>query len=68
MLSCLNNFSGDNHGGHYVAFLNPKGDGKWFKFDDDVVSKCSKKEAFIGSFGGTGDESFVGRSSTNALV
>eukprot|EP00731_Ephydatia_muelleri_P029201 Em0020g845a len=31
--------SGDNYGGHYVAYLNPKGDGKqWLKFDDDVVS------------------------------
>lgn len=20
--------SGDNHGGHYVVFINPKGDGK----------------------------------------
>merc|ERR1719259_251050 len=22
--------SGDNHGGHYVVFINPKGDGKWW--------------------------------------
>uniref|UniRef100_F6U4F9 Ubiquitin carboxyl-terminal hydrolase 7 n=1 Tax=Monodelphis domestica TaxID=13616 RepID=F6U4F9_MONDO len=28
--------SGDNHGGHYVVYLNPRGDGKWCKFDDDV--------------------------------
>ncbi|CAK8680531.1 unnamed protein product [Clavelina lepadiformis] len=60
--------SGDNHGGHYVSYLNPEGDGKWFKFDDDVVSRCTKKEAFMGSFGGVGDDSFVGRNSTNAYM
>ena len=30
--------SGDNHGGHYVVFINPLGNGHWCKFDDDVVS------------------------------
>jgi len=44
--------SGDNYGGHYVAYVNPKGNGKWFKFDDDVVANCSKKEAIYSNFGG----------------
>ena len=44
--------SGDNYGGHYVAYINPQGDGKWFKFDDDVVAFCSKKEAIYSNFGG----------------
>jgi ubiquitin carboxyl-terminal hydrolase 7 len=39
--------SGDNHGGHYVVFINPKLNDKWFKFDDEVVSRCSKKGKLI---------------------
>ena len=35
--------SGDNHGGHYVVFVNPNCDGKWCKFDDDVVSRYHKE-------------------------
>lgn len=49
-----------------MAYLNPQGDGKWFKFDDDVVSHCTEKEAFFGSFGGASDDSFLVRNSTNA--
>merc|ERR1712223_1158005 len=35
--------SGDNHGGHYVVFINPLGNGHWCKFDDDVVSRCTNE-------------------------
>lgn len=59
--------SGDNHGGHYVVFINPKGDGKWCKFDDDVVSKCSKIEAVDQNFGGNEDDVSV-KHCTNAYM
>ncbi|KAK2118159.1 Ubiquitin carboxyl-terminal hydrolase 7 [Saguinus oedipus] len=43
--------SGDKHGGHHVVYPNPKGDGKWCKFDDDVVSGCTKEEAIEHNYG-----------------
>jgi len=60
--------SGDNHGGHYVVFINPLGDGKWCKFDDDVVSRCTKKEAIEQNFGGDGDDTTAVRHCTNAYM
>jgi len=60
--------SGDNHGGHYVVFINPKLDGKWFKFDDEVVSRCSKKDAINNNFGGKNSEDLTFRHSTNAYM
>jgi len=60
--------SGDNHGGHYVVFINPQGDGRWCKFDDDVVSKCTKKEAIDHNFGGEGEEMMTARHCTNAYM
>uniref|UniRef100_UPI00358F4AED ubiquitin carboxyl-terminal hydrolase 7 isoform X3 n=1 Tax=Myxine glutinosa TaxID=7769 RepID=UPI00358F4AED len=59
--------SGDNHGGHYVVYLNPCGDGKWCKFDDDVVSRCTNKEAIEHNFGGL-DDDFSVRHCTNAYM
>lgn len=37
--------SGDNHGGHYVVYINPALNGIWYQFDDDVVSRCSPRDA-----------------------
>jgi len=43
--------SGDLHGGHYCAFIQPKLDGKWFKFDDDRVVPATKYSVFEENFG-----------------
>ncbi|KAK2192630.1 hypothetical protein NP493_27g01010 [Ridgeia piscesae] len=59
--------SGDNHGGHYVVFINPKGDGNWCKFDDDVVSRCTTKEAIDNNYGGYEDDATV-KQCTNAYM
>ncbi|XP_066936124.1 ubiquitin carboxyl-terminal hydrolase 7-like [Clytia hemisphaerica] len=59
--------SGDNHGGHYVVYINQRGDGKWYKFDDDVVSQATKKEAIVNNFGGFEDEIAI-RHCTNAYM
>lgn len=59
--------SGDNHGGHYVVYINPKGDGKWCKFDDDVVSRCTKSEGIDNNFGGQDEEMNV-KHCTNAYM
>jgi len=43
--------SGDLHGGHYCAFIQPKLDGKWFKFDDDRVVPATIDNVFEENFG-----------------
>ena len=50
MASCCV-FPGDNHGGHYVVYINPKGDGKVNTLIHNVISKCSEGVSF--SYGGT---------------
>ncbi|KAG8040566.1 hypothetical protein G9C98_002562 [Cotesia typhae] len=61
--------SGDNHGGHYVVFINPAGDGKWCKFDDDVVSRCTKQEAIEHNYGGQDEDiSMAVKHCTNAYM
>lgn len=43
--------------GHYTAFVNPRCDGDWYKFDDRTVTKCTSKEAIENNFGNRGDTS-----------
>ena len=43
-------------------------EGKWFKFDDEVVSRCTKKDAINNNFGGNNSEDMTFRHSTNAYM
>ena len=44
--------SGDFNAGHYYAFIKPKKDGFFYKFDDDRVTRATLKEAMEENFGG----------------
>ncbi|EDS26567.1 conserved hypothetical protein [Culex quinquefasciatus] len=57
----------DNHGGHYMVYINPKNDGKWCKFDDDVVSRCTRNEAIEQNYGGHDNDLNI-RHSSNAYM
>ncbi|CAI4232576.1 unnamed protein product [Auanema sp. JU1783] len=66
--------SGDFNGGHYVVFINTnlrspreKASPKWCKFDDDVVSPASIRDAINSNYGGEDIES-PGRSYTSAYM
>ncbi|KAJ8665666.1 hypothetical protein QAD02_007328 [Eretmocerus hayati] len=48
--------SGDNHGGHYVVFINPAGDGKQiFALDSSTMSHNTAMEIADGGRGGVGE-------------
>ncbi|KAI9721698.1 MAG: hypothetical protein M1828_005066 [Chrysothrix sp. TS-e1954] len=44
--------SGDLNAGHYYAFLKPTRNGDFYRFDDDRVTRATKKEAMDENFGG----------------
>lgn len=44
--------SGDMNAGHYYAFIKPDKGGDFFKFDDDRVTRATKREAMDENFGG----------------
>ncbi|KAL2268587.1 hypothetical protein VTJ83DRAFT_3433 [Remersonia thermophila] len=44
--------SGDLNAGHYYAFLKPNKEGWWYKYDDDKVTKATKREVLEENFGG----------------
>ncbi|KAI9685955.1 MAG: hypothetical protein M1820_010704 [Bogoriella megaspora] len=44
--------SGDLNAGHYYAFIKPTKDSGYYRFDDDRVTRSTKKEALDDNFGG----------------
>lgn len=44
--------SGDLNAGHYYAFLKPNKNGEFYRFDDDRVTRATKREAIDDNFGG----------------
>lgn len=44
--------SGDMNAGHYYAFLKPTKDSPFYKFDDDRVTRATKREAMEENYGG----------------
>ena len=44
--------SGDLNAGHYYAFLKPDSNGEFFRYDDDRVTRATKREAIDDNFGG----------------
>ena len=44
--------TGTAAGGHYFAYISPKLDGNWYKFNDDSVDKAVSSQAFEANFGG----------------
>ncbi|EMC94149.1 hypothetical protein BAUCODRAFT_74418 [Baudoinia panamericana UAMH 10762] len=44
--------SGDLNAGHYYSFLKPEKNGEFFRFDDDRVTRATKREAIDDNFGG----------------
>ena len=44
--------SGDLNAGHYYAFLKPDKNGQFYRFDDDRVTRATKREAIDDNFGG----------------
>ncbi|KAK5116257.1 hypothetical protein LTR62_008584 [Meristemomyces frigidus] len=44
--------SGDLNAGHYYAFLKPEKHGDFYRFDDDRVTRATKREAIDDNFGG----------------
>jgi ubiquitin carboxyl-terminal hydrolase 7 len=60
--------SGDLTAGHYMAFIRPEKDGKWFKYDDDRVTPVTQKEALNDNYGDLNPGTRTRRSTVNAYM
>ena len=60
--------SGDWEDGHYVSYIDPLCQGRFYKFDDEVVTECTVKEAVQFNYGGRLSGLTSGASSACMLV
>lgn len=44
--------SGDLNAGHYYAYIKPNKEGWWYKYDDDKVTKATRREVLDDNYGG----------------
>lgn len=44
--------SGDVHGGHYYVYIRPKQGNRWFRMDDERVTRARLREVLEDSYGG----------------
>ncbi|KAJ7743890.1 hypothetical protein B0H14DRAFT_3607165 [Mycena olivaceomarginata] len=44
--------SGDLHNGHNFVFIKPDRENRWFKYDDDRVTRATDKQVFEENYGG----------------
>ena len=42
-----------SNSGHYYAYIQPKMDKVWYRFNDEFVEKASNFQVFQANFGGT---------------
>lgn len=72
------------YGGHYFAYIRPSVDefwqcipldsnplpagGKWFKFDDEIVSRAHRKEAVEMCYGRSSDDALARLSFSSAYM
>ena len=41
----ISHFGSNDEGGHFIAFCKNCNDGNWYKFNDEIIEKCSFKDA-----------------------
>ena len=51
LMSIMVHVGNRSNSGHYISFVQPQMDGRWFKLNDETISECSKQYVNDMSFG-----------------